>query len=814
MKKILIALFFLTYLGRILAQHNTATGFDFIISNDGAWTWYNDERAAFKNNKLYTSYVKKDGKVALSVNDIETGSNIGTEVILSDWVQKDDHNNAAILMRQDDKIMAFFSPHIREKNNYFRTSLVNEPIAQSDWGPQITQITTNDSDEKGATYNNAFQLSAEGGKIYNFMRTNNFNPNIKEYSADGSPLSNGLDFILFINGTGSVRPYVKYTSNNEDRIDFFFTDGHPRNADNSLYHCYYQTNTDGTRGNIFQTDGTLIVSLQSVFDGTPIDVSQVNKLYVFGSDGTQDRAWTHNINYNPTTGNPIVTYSKQKNINEITYHYAYWNGTSWINKFVADAGKGLYNGEDDYTGIITTNPYNTDEIFMSSNKNPISGEEDNRYEIYSAITGDGGTTWEWTEVTQNSTHDNLRPFVPKGITNSDDRVVLWFHGTYSSYINYQTRIVGEYINVTYSGPAPDLGEPIPPINTSITYGVDINGAAGPTLNPFTPMDAVANASAMDNEVTFTIFGTVTGDRDRGAGTPNDLVRDFVFGAGNGTTTGVRIEGLPAGEYEVNSFHFDNDFPAPVTVILREQNGEQIGNTILIENIEAPAQFTLNAEEGKVYEIVATGTSSNGSRFNGVSIIDVNAFIETVKLDINTNSSATKEGYTELVGTNNSSVTTANGSYQLFGFNPAPGTNANADDLLNDFAINTGAAGATPAVGIRMTGLSPRTYNIKSWHYDPAVAGRNIKIEIREAGFGNPLTELVSNVNLGSTTSSDYQITIEAGKDYDLVFRASDNDALATQARLNGIEIIPDIALSNNDFFTRIRIWALFLSAFE
>jgi len=557
-----ILLFFSSFL---FAQHDTATGFDFIVSNDGAWTWYNDERAAFKNDKLYTSYVRKDGKVALSVNNIKTAANVGTEVVLSDWTQKDDHNNAAMLLRQDGKIMAFFSPHIREKNNYYRTSLVNEPSKQSDWSSQITQNTTNDSSNRGATYNNAFQLSAEGGKIYNFMRTNNFNPNVKEYSSNGTALNDGNDFILFKNGTGAVRPYVKYTSNKVDRIDFFFTDGHPRNADNSLYHCYYKTNTDGSRGNIYQTDGTLITSLQSVFNRTPIDVSLVNKLYVFGSDGTQDRAWTHNINYD-ASGNPVVTYSKQKNINEINYNYAYWNGTSWVNKLVSDAGKGLYNGEDDYTGIITTNPYNTNEIFMSSNRNPITAVENNRYEIYSAITSDGGNTWNWTEITKNSDQDNLRPYVPKGITNANDRVVLWFHGRYTTYLNYDTRIVGEYINKVYSGPAPDLGEPTPTINTNITYGVDIDGrvngtgAIGPTLSPFVRLTATAGASATDKEVTFTLFGTVsTGGRDRGNGTANNLVRDFAFGGTNGSTTGIRIEGLPAGEYQVNSFHFDSDF---------------------------------------------------------------------------------------------------------------------------------------------------------------------------------------------------------------------------------------------------------------
>ncbi|ANQ51767.1 hypothetical protein MY04_4429 [Flammeovirga sp. MY04] len=442
---ILMSLCLLGCYTSVLAQHSTPKSYDFVVAEDGAWTWYNDERAAYKKGKLYTSYVKSDGKTALSVNDISTGYAVGSEVLLSTWAQKDDHNNASVLMREDGKIMAFYSKHIGPKKNYFRTSLVEEPKKQSDWGDEIMQLTTNDSDHKGATYNNAYQLSAEQGKIYNFMRTNNFNPNVKTYDKDGQPLHDGKDFILFKNGDGSVRPYVKYTSNNVDRIDFFFTDGHPRKADNNLYHCYYQTNKDGTQGKIYQTDGSVITDLASVFAGKPIDVQSVHKLYHFGSDGTKARPWTHNINYDKK-GNPVVSYSKQIDINTITYHYAKWNGNLWTNHLVCDAGKGLYNGEDDYTGIITINPYNTNQIFMSSNKNPMTGVEGERYEIYSAVTKNDGETWTWTAITEHSEKDNLRPYVPKGIKSKKNQVALWFYGEYTTYMNYKAKIVGEFIH--------------------------------------------------------------------------------------------------------------------------------------------------------------------------------------------------------------------------------------------------------------------------------------------------------------------------------------------------------------------------------
>lgn len=625
MKKSNIVLIISLYISNfIFSQINTTTSFDFIISEDGVWTWYNDERAIFKNDRLYTSYVKRDGKVALSVNDIKTGTNIGSETILSNWTQRDDHNNAALLSRLDGKIMAFFTPHTTTPYNYSRTSLVDEPTNQLDWSQQVAQNTINN-----AGYNNVYQLSAEGGKIYNFMRTSGKLPNFKEYTSDGTPIRNGKDILLFNRGGGGP-PYVKYVSNNIDRIDMFVTDGHPRFANNNLYHCYYKTNNDGSQGSIYQTNGTLITTLASVISGTPIPIPSINKIYAFGSDGTQDRPWNHDINYD-SNGNPVVSYSKQKNINEITYHYARWNGTNWTNNFVADAGNGLYNNEKDYTGLMTINPYNANEIFMSSNVNPISGIENNIHEIYSAITPDNGKTWQWTEITKNSAKDNLRPYVPKGISNSEDRVVIWFYGDYFSYTNYNTRVVGEYINKTYTGPDPDTGI----INTNITYGIDINTNDNINLSPFKSMIGTTNASVNDNEVSFSLFGAISGARHR-SGASNDLTSDFVFIDSPDATLGVKIVGLPEGKYTVNSFHYDQNYPTAVKVTLREQGGSQIGNEMFLNNVETPAKFQLSAKEGKIYEIIATENNSNNRlRFNGVSIIR-NKNLNTVSFDDNYN----------------------------------------------------------------------------------------------------------------------------------------------------------------------------------
>ena len=60
------------------------------VANDGAWTWYNDERVIFHKKNFYVSYVKSDGKTALTSFGTENmpSRHARKEHILSTWSQK------------------------------------------------------------------------------------------------------------------------------------------------------------------------------------------------------------------------------------------------------------------------------------------------------------------------------------------------------------------------------------------------------------------------------------------------------------------------------------------------------------------------------------------------------------------------------------------------------------------------------------------------------------------------------------------------------------------------------------------------------
>ena len=82
----------------------------------------------------------------------------------------------------------------------------------------------------------------------------------------------------------------------------------------------------------------------------------------------------------------------------------------------------------------------------STNADPVTGEPliseadgQRHWEIYYGLTKDGGATWEWTPVTENSTADNIRPIIP--ITEGGPTYVLWTRGKMRTFTDYDLEVV-------------------------------------------------------------------------------------------------------------------------------------------------------------------------------------------------------------------------------------------------------------------------------------------------------------------------------------------------------------------------------------
>jgi hypothetical protein len=420
------------------------------LASDGAWTWFNDPRAIFRNGFLYFGYVRdSDGRVVLSA--FNPTNHTRTDLWTSELTQKDDHDNPGLLPMQDGRMLAIYSRHGSDEFFSYRLSGAN-PASASDWGDE-TSVRTG----ARVTYSNPFQLSAEGGRIYNFMRDLNFNPTVIVSTNRAQSWSEPRLFIK--TGAGNIRPYVNYCSNYTNRIDFLYTDGHPRDVTNSLYHAYYEA------GVIHTSAGLPIKN----FSELPLlhDAGQRGSVIYQYSDapGTDPndhipagRAWCWEIAYQ-TNRFPVCVFSVSRrhaaggdwSEDRIFYFYARWTGTNWQKRFIAQAGRPLYGSENDYAGGICIDSEDANPVYISSNAaDPFKTADTtdvplrlhHRYEIWKGSTSDGGRTFAWQPITANSPTDNLRPYVPRN--HGAHPALIWFRGVYRTYTSHDCEIVGMF----------------------------------------------------------------------------------------------------------------------------------------------------------------------------------------------------------------------------------------------------------------------------------------------------------------------------------------------------------------------------------
>jgi hypothetical protein len=425
------------------AQTNFVT-----LAGDGAWTWFNDPRALFYHGLLYYGYDRDaDGECVLSVFNPQTGAT--TNLWLSSETDQDDHFVPGLLVKQDGTMLAIYTGHQVDQYFTYRLS-TTDPSSPANWGPEETNNTETNVGT-GMTYSNPFQLSGEGGRIYNFSRYLNYNPNV--FTSDDGGNTWSLPQILIQTGLGGIRPYVKYCSDNHKRIDFLYTDGHPDNIPTSLYHLYYQN------GAYYQTDGTMVTN------GLPIQHDAGFRgwvIYQYSDAFTNDpnqwiptgRAWCWDIAYQ-TNGAPFCVFQvKVDNVTgsnwydrRIYYYYARWTGTNWQKRFIAHAGRPLYDNQPDYGGGICVDAQDPNTIYLSSDAaNPFDLCDLTNvplaanYEIWKGVTTNGGLSFAWQSITGDSTNDNLRPYVPR--VYGGPPAVLWFQGTYTTFVQFDTSIVG------------------------------------------------------------------------------------------------------------------------------------------------------------------------------------------------------------------------------------------------------------------------------------------------------------------------------------------------------------------------------------
>ena len=436
----------------LLASGSALCANTITFHDDGGWCWFEDERVIVDGDNLVIGSVAagvrdatRKGAIEVTSWNFATGKASTFVLHLPDspaeqrrWY--DDHNSPAFLTRPDGRILAMYAKHGGEQKIYYRISA--RPHDATAWGDERIFIP---SAKSRVTYSNLHFLARENGgkgRIYDFYRgfDDSFKPSWAWSDDAGETWKAGKVFID-VPTQFRHRPYVKYSSNGTDTVHVAYTEGHPRNFDNSIYHIAYRA------GKLLRSDGTAIRSLQEgltkpeegtrVYRGDPNNVAWISDLHL------------------DAKGLPMLVFSVQKDSagmapgvggNDFRYHYARWNGKQWTEHEIAYGGGKLYRDEDDYTGNICVDPQDPHTVYISTDADPVTGKPllskaDGRrhWEVFRGSTRDGAK-WTWSPVTRDSAADNIRPIVP--IWKSQRRAVLWLQGKMRAYTDYDFRIVG------------------------------------------------------------------------------------------------------------------------------------------------------------------------------------------------------------------------------------------------------------------------------------------------------------------------------------------------------------------------------------
>jgi hypothetical protein len=429
----------------LLSALSSFAGETITFNDDGGWCWFQDERAIVDHGKLIIGSVAsgwrdpdRHGNIEATVFDPATGKLTRVELhhgLLTasrDRQIYDDHNAPAFAVRPDGRLLAIYAKHGDENRFYYRISSDSGDAAN--WRDEKIFVP---SESTHLTYSNVFALRKENrgkGRIYDFYRglNDSFKPSYAWSDDQGETWKSGSVFIDVPNQF-KHRPYAKYTSNGKDTVHIVYTEGHPRNFPNSVYHVYYR------KGMLHLSSGKRIRSLSEglkapdegtrVFQGDPENV-----------------AWTSDVHLDRNE-RPYIAYTVHKSSEDHRYRYSRWDGKRWLGQEIAYAGSCLYPAEDHYTGNIALDPDDPNTVYISTNANPVTGQPlvsaaDGRrhWEIFHGITSDAGKTWRWDAITQNSTQDNLRPIVPKW--DEHNFALLWLRGTYRTYTDYDLSVVG------------------------------------------------------------------------------------------------------------------------------------------------------------------------------------------------------------------------------------------------------------------------------------------------------------------------------------------------------------------------------------
>ncbi|MCU1354500.1 MAG: hypothetical protein JWM05_3709, partial [Acidimicrobiales bacterium] len=434
------------------------------IASNGGWCWFQDERSIFTSDgRLLVSSVAdlagthgtaRDGATQVSSYELSSGRT-WTDTINIGQVS-DDHNAAALIELPSKRLYAMWTGHSQAP--YIYRGYQDPTDLEFNRQPRLYRPEAAVYDPNleggrasGVTYSNlAFLADENGGKgrLYDFFRSRGERPHVAYSNDQGVTWHDGGE--LF----DKYRAYVRYKSDGHGRIWFITTDGHPTIRDGtSLYGGYIEG------GRVYGPDGHDAGPMGGSVD--PVDLGPAGLIAkgVPGTPAVEVDYWGADIELDPTTGRPVVTFSNRHPgtptvAGKKYVHDAFtarWTGAAWSVARLGFGGDELYAGvvgpQPDYTGLSAIDPSNPNRVFLSTDVHPATGvpltsaaDGKVHFEIFEGTSPDAGMTWTWTAVTHDSSSDNIRPIIP--VPRDGHWALLWLKGSYPDFFQYDLDVVG------------------------------------------------------------------------------------------------------------------------------------------------------------------------------------------------------------------------------------------------------------------------------------------------------------------------------------------------------------------------------------
>lgn len=422
------------------------------LQENAAYCWFHRERAVTINGVTVFGSVAgataggaRAGALRISFHDHQTGATIARRV--GRFAPPDDHNAPALCYLGGDELLAMWQGHGAEPFIHHQTyKLSGAPASMEE------RLFVGDA----ATYSNVFRLPGSSA-VLNFHRGLGQNPNYAVSRDNGASFNGGGRLIDWPipdpddpkrTGLDGGRPYVVYCQAG-DRIHFAIVEDHPRAYDNSVYHGYIEGDA------VFDSYGVRLGPLAAGGALPSYSFAQLTKVF----DGRVDAvAWVADI-VAADNGSVAIVFSVQRGGGavraesgvgggDLRYHYARFDDGKWTEFEIACGGGRLYPGEDDYSGLIAVNPNNPSQVAFSTNHDPLDNlplrsESDGKphYEMFLGEVDAATRSVQLWALTANSTEDQIRPLFSRSLTG-EPNALLWMAGTYRSYNDFTTRVVG------------------------------------------------------------------------------------------------------------------------------------------------------------------------------------------------------------------------------------------------------------------------------------------------------------------------------------------------------------------------------------